>query len=78
MEALAWFESELANLMVAAQQAADGPGPLPDIAVRLAEVMFWFFEIRTHWREMERINQLTLRVARQRDRLSEAEHRAVR
>jgi tetratricopeptide (TPR) repeat protein len=71
--AFAWFESERANLLAVAQQAADSPDPMPDIVVRLTEVMFWFLVMRTYWRDMEQVNQLAFGVARQRgDRHGEA------
>jgi tetratricopeptide (TPR) repeat protein len=65
-EAFAWFEDERANLLAAAHQAANGPAPLWDFPARLAEVMFWFFQMRSYWRDSEEINQLALRMARQR------------
>jgi tetratricopeptide (TPR) repeat protein len=64
-EAFAWFEDERPNLLAAAHQAADGPAPFWDFTTRLAEVMFWFFKVRSYWRDSEEINHLALRVARQ-------------
>jgi tetratricopeptide (TPR) repeat protein len=72
-EAFTWFEEERTNLLAAARQAASGPGGLPELTMRLDEVMFWFFEMRLYWREMEALSHLVLRVARQRgDRFGEA------
>jgi tetratricopeptide (TPR) repeat protein len=64
-EAFAWFEDERVNLLAAAQQAAQGPAPLWDVTTRLAEVMFWFLQVRSYRRDSEEINQLALLVARQ-------------
>jgi tetratricopeptide (TPR) repeat protein len=72
-QGFAWFEQERANLLAAAHQAADGPGPLAQVAVRLAEVMFWFFELRAYWRDSEEVNQLAAAVAERRgDRYGQA------
>jgi tetratricopeptide (TPR) repeat protein len=72
-EAFAWFEDERVNLLAAAHQAAGGPAPLREFTTRLAEVMYWFFQVRSYWRDSEEINQLALRLARQRgDRHGEA------
>jgi tetratricopeptide (TPR) repeat protein len=72
-EGLAWFEEERANLLAAAHQAAAGPGAVAYVAVRLAEVMFWFFELRAYWRDSQEVNQLAAAVAERRgDRYGQA------
>jgi tetratricopeptide (TPR) repeat protein len=72
-EAFAWFEDERANLLAAAHQAARASAPVHDFTTRLSEVMFWFLQVRSYWRDAEDINQLALKVARRRgDRHAEA------
>jgi tetratricopeptide (TPR) repeat protein len=72
-EAFAWFEEERVNLLAAARQAAHGSPPEWNFTTRLAEVMFWFLQVRSYWQDAEEINQVALRVARLRgDRHAEA------
>ncbi len=65
-EAFSWFEDERINLLATAHQVADDPASLPEFIPRVAEVMYWFFLVRSYWRDAEELNQLVLRVARQR------------
>jgi tetratricopeptide (TPR) repeat protein len=65
-EAFVWFEEERANLLAAARLAALGPAPSREVTTRLAEVLFWFFVVRSYWKDSEEVNHLALQVARQR------------
>jgi len=65
-DAFVWFEEERANLLAAARLAAQDPLPLGKITSRLAEVLFWFFVVRSYWKDSEEVNHLALQVARQR------------
>lgn len=65
-EAFSWFEDERIDLLATAHQVADDPVSLPEFIPRVAEVMYWFSLVRSYWRDAEELNQLVLRVARQR------------
>ena len=65
-DAFAWFEEERLNLLSSAQHAAEGPAHLWDFIAGLAEVMFWFFQVRSYWRDFVEINELALEVAQRR------------
>ena len=72
-EAFSWFEAERLNLLATALQVANGPAPFPEFLPRLTEVLFWFFQVRSYWRDSEELNRLVLQAARQGgDRHSEA------
>jgi DNA-binding SARP family transcriptional activator/tetratricopeptide (TPR) repeat protein len=54
--ALAWLEAERANLVAAAAQAGD-------LTISLAQALFGFFQMHSHWHDMITVNQLALTVA---------------
>jgi tetratricopeptide (TPR) repeat protein len=72
--ALAWLETERANLLAAVRQAAATPGVPGEIAVQLAQALFGFFWVHSHWRDSVQVNQIALEVAgRLGDRAAQAE-----
>jgi DNA-binding SARP family transcriptional activator len=74
--ALAWLEDERANLVAAVAQTAATPGLPGEIAVRLAQGLFGFFDLRGYWREGAQVNQTVLDLARRMgDRAAEAQAR---
>jgi tetratricopeptide (TPR) repeat protein/transcriptional regulator with XRE-family HTH domain len=73
-EALAWLETERANLLQVARQAeglaaADGPAIFAELATELARMLFGFFVVRGNWHDCVLVNEIAVRVAREpRDR----------
>ncbi|HEY8504467.1 MAG TPA: tetratricopeptide repeat protein, partial [Gemmataceae bacterium] len=63
-EALAWLDTERANLMAAARQAASGPADAAALVPRLAMALYWFFRMRWHLHDWEAVNLLALQVTR--------------
>jgi DNA-binding SARP family transcriptional activator len=63
-QALGWLEAERANLLAAVEQAAGSPGVPAEIVIQLAQALFGFFRVRSHWDDRVRVNQTALRVAR--------------
>jgi tetratricopeptide (TPR) repeat protein len=59
--ALDWFETERANLLATAEQAAATDGVPAEIAGQLARALFAFFHIRGHRADWIRLNQVALR-----------------
>jgi DNA-binding SARP family transcriptional activator/tetratricopeptide (TPR) repeat protein len=69
--ALAWLDTERANLMVAVQQAAaSAPGVPDELAVQLAHALYGFLTVRGHWDDWEKVNQIALGVAREKGDLA--------
>jgi hypothetical protein len=62
--ALAWLEAERANLLAAVRQAATSLGLPAEVAVQLAQALFGFFWVRSHWDDGVRVNRIALGVAR--------------
>ncbi|MFI6826879.1 BTAD domain-containing putative transcriptional regulator [Kribbella sp. NPDC050241] len=62
--ALEWFETERANLLASAEQAAATDGVPDEIPGQLARALFAFFHIRGHRGDWIRLNQTALAVAR--------------
>src|SRR5262249_51868169 len=62
--ALDWFESERANLLASAAQAAATGGVPEEIPGQLARALFAFFHIRGHRADWIRLNRTALAVAR--------------
>ena len=62
--ALEWLESERANLLASAEQAAATDGVPDEIPGQLARALFAFFHIRGHRADWIRLNQTALAVAR--------------
>ncbi len=61
--ALAWLESERANLAAAIAQAAGPAGQVP-LAGQLASALFTFFDLRGYWDDWTSANQTVLAAAR--------------
>ena len=71
--ALDWLESERANLLASAEQAAATDGVPDEIPGQLARALFAFFHIRGHRADWIRLNRTALAVARRtRDTYAEA------
>ncbi len=71
--ALEWLESERANLLASAEQAAATDGVPDEIPGQLARALFAFFHIRGHRADWIRLNRTALAVARRtRDTYAEA------
>ena len=62
--ALEWLESERANLLASAEQAAATDGVPDEIPGQLARALFAFFHIRGHRADWIRLNRTALAVAR--------------
>jgi DNA-binding SARP family transcriptional activator/DNA polymerase III delta prime subunit len=62
--ALGWLEAERANLLAAIQQASSTPGVPPQIAIQLAQALFAYFYVRSHWEDCVQASQLALETAR--------------
>jgi tetratricopeptide (TPR) repeat protein len=62
-EALRWLETERANLVAAVQQAATTPGVPAEISVQLAQALFGFFYVHSHWDDCEQVSRTVLAVA---------------
>jgi DNA-binding SARP family transcriptional activator/tetratricopeptide (TPR) repeat protein len=72
--ALAWLETERANLLTAVQQAAATPGMLRIAALQLAHGLIGFFLVRSYWQDCVEVNRTALQIARQvGDRASQAQ-----
>jgi tetratricopeptide (TPR) repeat protein len=72
--ALEWLEAERANLLAAVRQAAATPGVPGEIAIQLAQALFGFFSVRSHWQDWVQVNQIALGVARRTgDRAAQAQ-----
>jgi DNA-binding SARP family transcriptional activator/tetratricopeptide (TPR) repeat protein len=71
--ALAWLESERANLVAAVRQAAAIEG-LAGVAPQIAHALFGFFQVRSYWPDWIQVNHATLEVARRTgDRAAQAQ-----
>jgi DNA-binding SARP family transcriptional activator len=62
--ALEWLEAQRVNLLAAVRQAAATPGVPGEIAIQLAQALFGFFSVRSHWQDWVQVNQIALGVAR--------------
>jgi tetratricopeptide (TPR) repeat protein len=62
--ALRWLEVERGNLLAAVCQAATTPDVPDEIVTQLAQALFGFFVVRSHWEDWVRVNQIALGVAR--------------
>lgn len=73
--ALAWLDTERANLVAVVQQAAtSGSGVAAALAVQLAHTLYGFFMVREHWSDWEQVDRTTLAIAREQgDRLGQAQ-----
>ncbi|MGH8897100.1 MAG: tetratricopeptide repeat protein [Egibacteraceae bacterium] len=60
--ALAWLETERANLVAAAKQAA--ALTVAAIAWRLSDALWRFFDLRKHWADWQAVSEAALRAAR--------------
>ena len=72
--ALAWLESERANLVAVVRQAGDQDDPaVAAIAWRLADTLFQFFDLRKYWVDWLAVCEPAVRAARRSgDRAAEA------
>jgi DNA-binding SARP family transcriptional activator/tetratricopeptide (TPR) repeat protein len=72
--ALAWLETERANLLAAIAQAAEATPAIPAALVgQLTRALFGFFLVRGYWQDGVRANQIALELARRtRDQVSQA------
>jgi tetratricopeptide (TPR) repeat protein/DNA-binding winged helix-turn-helix (wHTH) protein len=72
--ALAWLESERANLVAVVRQAGDQDDPaVAAIAWRLADTLFRFFDLRKYWVDWLAVCEPAVRAARRSgDRVAEA------
>jgi tetratricopeptide (TPR) repeat protein len=72
--ALAWLETERANLLAAIPQAAAAaPGIPAQLTCQLTRAVFGFFVVRGYWQDGIQANQTTLGLARRsRDRAGQA------
>jgi tetratricopeptide (TPR) repeat protein len=72
--ALGWLEIERPNLLAAVQQAASDPGVPGEIAIQLAQALYGFLTVRSHWSTMAQANEIALGVAhRLGDRAAQAQ-----
>ena len=62
--ALDWLDTERANLLAAVRQAAATPGVPAALGVQLAQALFGYFSVRSHWRDWVQVNQTALGIAR--------------
>ena len=62
--ALDWLDTERANLLAAIRQAAATPGVPAEITIQLAQALFGYFSVRSHWRDWVQVNQTALGIAR--------------
>jgi tetratricopeptide (TPR) repeat protein len=62
--ALGWLEGERANLLAAVRQAVATAGVPVEIGMQLAQVLFGFFWVRSHWDDWVQADQIALGVAR--------------
>lgn len=73
-EAMAWLDSERANLLAAVAQAGDGPDEVASAAIQLAQVLAGFFLLRSYWQDWEQVTRTALMVARRiGDQVAEAQ-----
>jgi DNA-binding SARP family transcriptional activator/tetratricopeptide (TPR) repeat protein len=63
--ALAWLETERANLLTAVRQAVSTPGVPTEIGIQLAHALFGFFWVHSHHSDWVQANQIALEAARQ-------------
>jgi tetratricopeptide (TPR) repeat protein len=61
--ALAWLDAELANLVAAAQQAADGPIAGARLAWRLSSAVWPFLHLRKSWSSWRAVCEAAIRAA---------------
>jgi DNA-binding SARP family transcriptional activator/tetratricopeptide (TPR) repeat protein len=61
--ALAWLDAELANLVAAAQQAADGPVASAHLAWRLSNAVWPFLHLRKSWSNWRAVCEAAIRAA---------------
>jgi DNA-binding SARP family transcriptional activator len=61
--ALAWLDAELANLVAAAQQAADGPIAGAHLAWRLSSAVWPFLHLRKSWSDWRAVCEAAIRAA---------------
>jgi tetratricopeptide (TPR) repeat protein len=61
--ALEWLDAERANLLTAVSQAAATPGVPAALGVQLAQAVFGYFSVRSHWRDWVQVNQTALGIA---------------
>jgi tetratricopeptide (TPR) repeat protein len=61
--ALAWLDAELANLVAAAQQAADGPIAGAPLAWRLSSAVWPFLHLRKSWSSWRAVCEAAIRAA---------------
>lgn len=59
----AWVDAEHANLLVAAQQAANAPDPAPALAVGLTDALFRPLRIRSRWHDIVALRELAASTA---------------
>jgi tetratricopeptide (TPR) repeat protein len=62
--ALGWLEVERANLLAAVRQAVATAGVPVEIGMQLAQALFGFFWVRSHWDDWVQADQIALGVAR--------------
>jgi DNA-binding SARP family transcriptional activator/tetratricopeptide (TPR) repeat protein len=72
--ALGWVEVERPNLLAAVRQAVATPGVPAEIGMQLAQALFGFFWVRSHWEDWVQANKIALGVGRQMgDRAAQAQ-----
>jgi DNA-binding SARP family transcriptional activator/tetratricopeptide (TPR) repeat protein len=62
--ALAWLETERANLLAAVEQAAGTPGVPASAAIQLAQGLSGFCGVTSRWHDLVRVNETALAAAR--------------
>ncbi len=62
--ALGWLEAERPNLLAAVRRAVATPGVPAEIGMQLAQALFGFFWVRSHWGDWVEANKIALEVAR--------------
>jgi DNA-binding SARP family transcriptional activator/Tfp pilus assembly protein PilF/DNA polymerase III delta prime subunit len=62
--ALGWLEVERPNLLAAVGQAVGTAGVPPELGMQLAQALFGFFWVHSHWDDWVQANQIALGVAR--------------
>jgi len=71
--ALAWLETERANLLAGITQAAAGAAVEPELPGQLTQALFGFCYARSYWHEWVQANEAALQVARRiEDRAAQA------
>ena len=72
--ALGWLEVERSNLLAAVRQAVATAGVPADIGMQLAQALFGFFWVRSHWDDWVQADRIALEVAsRLGDRAAQAQ-----